>query len=125
MGVLHATGEALTLALSGDAALLAIIGVSLRTTLVSLVMAFPLAVAAGYWLATTRSPARAICIWLVQTALSLPTVLIGLLPKNCACEVEAKAATNARERMIFFMVFWIINLFWLWRRGYSPRRRCD
>jgi len=79
MGVLHSTGEALTLALSGDAALLAIIGVSLRTTLVSLAMAFPLAVAAGYWLATTRSPARAVCIWLVQTALSLPTVLIGLL----------------------------------------------
>lgn len=79
MAVLQATGEAFSLILAGDAALWAIIGVSLRTTALSLSLAFVPAVMVGYWLATTQSPARRGLVWLTQTALSLPTVLIGLL----------------------------------------------
>jgi tungstate transport system permease protein len=42
-------------------------------------LATPVAVVAGYAIAGHRFPGRRIAIWLSQAALSLPTVLIGLL----------------------------------------------
>jgi tungstate transport system permease protein len=77
--LLDATSGAFALLLSGDAALWRIIWVSLKTCLIGLALATPLAVAAGYAIALHRFPGRRIAIWLAQAALSLPTVLIGLL----------------------------------------------
>ncbi|GAB3538160.1 ABC transporter permease [Noviherbaspirillum agri] len=71
--------DAFLLLLSGDAGLWRIIWVSLKTSLVALVIATPLAIAAGYAIAMHRFPGRRFVIWLAQAALSLPTVLIGLL----------------------------------------------
>jgi tungstate transport system permease protein len=77
--MLAATGSAFDLLLSGDAQLWRIIWVSIKTSLGALLIAAPLAVAIGYAIASARFPGRRIVIWLVQAALSLPTVLVGLL----------------------------------------------
>jgi tungstate transport system permease protein len=74
-----ATSGAFALLFSGDAALWRIIWVSLKTSLIGLALAAPVAVAIGYAIAMHRFPGRRIAIWLAQAALSLPTVLIGLL----------------------------------------------
>lgn len=77
--MLDATRSAFILLLSGDAALWGIVWVSLTTSLAALMLAAPVAVAIGYAIASYRFPGRRIAIWLVQAALSLPTVLVGLL----------------------------------------------
>ena len=74
-----ATGGAFTLLLSGDAQLWRVIWVSLKTSLAALLLAAPLAIGIGYAIASYRFRGRRILIWLVQAALSLPTVLVGLL----------------------------------------------
>lgn len=71
--------DAFTLLFSADAALWQIIWVSLKTTVIALTLATPIAVVAGYAIASHAFPGRRIVIWLSQAALSLPTVLIGLL----------------------------------------------
>lgn len=77
--MLGATGDAFDLLFSGDAQLWRIVWVSLKTSVGALLLAAPLAVGIGYAMASYRFPGRRIAIWLVQAALSLPTVLIGLL----------------------------------------------
>lgn len=77
--ILQAVSDAFGLLLSGDAVLWHIIGVSLATTLCALIVAAPLAVAIGYAIASYRFAGRRVAIWLVQAALSVPTVLVGLL----------------------------------------------
>jgi tungstate transport system permease protein len=79
MGLLEATSGAFALLLRGDAALWHIVWVSVKTTLSGLVLATPPAVVLGYLIAMHRFPGRRIAVWLAQAALSLPTVLIGLL----------------------------------------------
>ncbi|TFW10234.1 ABC transporter permease subunit [Oxalobacteraceae bacterium OM1] len=79
MPLLSAIHDAFGLLLSGDAALWRIIWVSLKTTFVALLIAAPLAVAAGYAIAVHKFPGRRLVTWLAQASLSLPTVLIGLL----------------------------------------------
>ncbi|RJG27301.1 ABC transporter permease [Massilia cavernae] len=79
MSLIDATIAAFGLLLSGDAALWQIIWVSLKTTAAALLLAAPFAVVLGYVIASHRFAGRRIAIWLVQAALSLPTVLIGLL----------------------------------------------
>ncbi len=79
MPILEATRDAFGLLASGDAALLEIIWVSLKTSLIALALAAPLAIAAGYLIACHAFPGRRIAIWLTQAAMALPTVLIGLL----------------------------------------------
>jgi len=79
MPLLDAIQAAFALLFSGDAELWQIIRVSLKTALVALVITTPLAVVAGYAIATRSFRGRRIVIWLVQASLSLPTVLIGLL----------------------------------------------
>ena len=56
-----------------------IIWVSLKTSVIGLLLATPVAVLLGYAIASYRFPGRRVAIWLAQAALSLPTVLIGLL----------------------------------------------
>lgn len=79
MHLLTAINDAFALLFSGDAALWQIIWVSLKTSLIALLIAAPVAVLAGYALATRNFKGRRIVIWLAQVSLSLPTVLIGLL----------------------------------------------
>ena len=74
-----ASGAAFDLLLSGDQQLWRIIRVSLQTSVTALLLAAPLAVGIGYAIASTRFTGRRVVIWLVQAALSLPTVLVGLL----------------------------------------------
>lgn len=79
MNLTTAIRDAFALLLSGDAQLWQIIWVSLKTSVVGLLLATPLALLAGYTLATTAFRGRRVAIWLLQAALSVPTVLIGLL----------------------------------------------
>jgi len=77
--MIEATGHAFVLLFSGDPALWNIVWVSMKTALLALLLAAPLSVAAGYWIGANEFPARGVLIWVMQAALSFPTVLIGLL----------------------------------------------
>ncbi len=79
MPLIEAIRDAFSLLASGNADLWHIIWVSLKTTLLALLVATPLAIVAGYAIAAHSFRARRTLIWLVQASLSLPTVLIGLL----------------------------------------------
>jgi tungstate transport system permease protein len=79
MSLFDATLHAFALLFSGDAALWRIIWVSVKTTFLGLLLATPPAVLLGYAIAMHRFRGRRIVIWLAQAALSLPTVLIGLV----------------------------------------------
>ena len=79
MSLFDATAHAFALLFSGDAALWRIIWVSLKTSVIGLLLATPPAVLLGYAIAMHRFPGRRIVVWLAQCSLSLPTVLIGLL----------------------------------------------
>jgi tungstate transport system permease protein len=79
MSLLDAISHAFSLLLSGDPALWRIVWVSVKTSLLGLLLATPPAVLLGYAIAMHRFPGRRIAIWLAQATLSLPTVLIGLL----------------------------------------------
>jgi tungstate transport system permease protein len=79
MYLTDAIHAAFTLLFSGDGALWRIIWISLKTTAIALLIATPIAVLAGYAVATYAFRGRRIVIWLAQVSLSLPTVLIGLL----------------------------------------------
>jgi tungstate transport system permease protein len=79
MHLIDAIRAAFALLVSGDATLWQIVWVSLKTTVAALLIATPIAVLAGYAIATHVFTGRRIVIWLSQAALSLPTVLIGLL----------------------------------------------
>jgi tungstate transport system permease protein len=77
--MLEATRGAFTMLLSGDPALWGIVWISLKTSVLALLLAAPPALLAGYLIASHRFRGRRLLIWLVQAALSLPTVLAGLL----------------------------------------------
>ena len=77
--MIDATRAAFALLFSGDATLWKIIWITLKTSLIGLMLATPLALMAGYAIAAYRFRGRRLVIWLAQAALSLPTVLIGLL----------------------------------------------
>ena len=79
MNISIAIQDAFILLFSGDETLWTIVWVSLKTSLVGLAFATPPALLLGYTIASHAFPGRRIAIWLVQAALSLPTVLIGLL----------------------------------------------
>lgn len=79
MHLTEAVQHAFSLLFSGDATLWQIIWVSLKTSIIALLIATPVAVAAGYLVATRSFAGRRVVIWITQASLSLPTVLIGLL----------------------------------------------
>ncbi|MFC7287182.1 ABC transporter permease [Herminiimonas sp. KBW02] len=79
MSLIDATQAAFGLLFSGDAVLWRIIWISLKTSIIGLLIATPIAVLIGYLIATREFIGRRIVIWIAQAALSLPTVLIGLL----------------------------------------------
>ena len=79
MQLIQAVRDAFALLLSGDPVLWRIIWISLKTSLLGLLLATPLAVGCGYAIASHAFTGRRVLIWLAQVSLSLPTVLIGLL----------------------------------------------
>jgi tungstate transport system permease protein len=79
MSLIQATRDAFALLFSGDATLWQIIWISLKTTLLALAISAPVAVLAGYVIASARFAGRRVVIWIIQVSLSVPTVLIGLL----------------------------------------------
>ncbi len=79
MPLIDATQAAFGLLFSGDPVLWRIVWISLKTSIVGLLIAAPIAVLIGYVIATREFTGRRIVIWIAQAALSLPTVLIGLL----------------------------------------------
>lgn len=79
MDWLATTREALTLLLTGDAELWQVIFVSLRVSLLAMLIAAPPAIAIGYFLAIASFPGRRMLIVIIQGLLASPTVVIGLL----------------------------------------------
>ena len=77
--MLAAFSDALHLLVSFDPVLWGIIRISLQTSLLALLLAAPPAIQAGYLLACRSFRGRRLLLWLIQTSLALPTVLIGLL----------------------------------------------
>lgn len=79
MDYLDALHEAARLLISGDPATWRIAWLSLRVSLLALLIATPFAVALGYVLAVTRFVGRRVIVVLLQSLLSFPTVVVGLL----------------------------------------------
>jgi tungstate transport system permease protein len=79
MSISAAVADAFALLFSGNPELWQIVWVSLKTSVLGLALATVPALLAGYLIASCRFRGRRLLIWLVQAALSLPTVLIGLL----------------------------------------------
>ena len=79
MQLIQAVQDAFALLFSGDPALWEIIWVSVKTTLLALLIATPFAVGCGYAIASHAFAGRRVLIWLAQVSRCLPTVLIGLL----------------------------------------------
>ena len=79
MSLLEATQQAFARLLSGDAELWTIIGISLKVSLTALAIATPFAVGLGFWVASNRFRGRGAVIVLLQSLLSFPTVVVGLV----------------------------------------------
>ena len=72
-------GAAFSLALAGDARLLAIIGLSLKVSLAAVALAAGVGCLIGALVAVGRFPGRRLAIVLLNAAMGLPPVLVGLL----------------------------------------------
>jgi tungstate transport system permease protein len=70
---------ALQLILAVDAELLHIVGLSLRVSLSACAIGALIGLLAGAWIAVARFPGHAILVWLVNTLLALPSVVVGLV----------------------------------------------
>lgn len=79
MELLDTSRQALVLLFSGDAQLWQIVWVSLKVSIAAIVLISPVAVAAGYLLATQRFPGRRFIIVCVQALFAFPTVVVGLV----------------------------------------------
>lgn len=79
MELLDTTRQAFILLFTGDAELWQIVYVSLRVSLIALLLTAPVAIAAGFVLATVPFRGRRTVIVILQGLLSVPTVVIGLL----------------------------------------------
>lgn len=79
MELVDATREAFRLLLSGDGTLWTIVWISLRVSLLALLIATPPAVALGFFLAVASFPGWRACVIALQSLLSFPTVVVGLI----------------------------------------------
>ncbi len=79
MDWLATTREAFLLLLSGDADLWQVIAISLRVSILAMLIAAPPAIAIGYLLATVSFPGRRLLIVITQGLLASPTVVVGLI----------------------------------------------
>ena len=74
-----AFGQAFALMRSGDAALMEIVLLSLRVSLTALAIACLIGMPIGAGLAVTRFPGRGVFILILNAAMGLPPVVVGLL----------------------------------------------
>jgi tungstate transport system permease protein len=72
-------GLALSLVWNADAALLNVVVLSLRVSGLACVVGAVVGLALGAWLAVARFPAHGVAVWLLNTLLALPSVVVGLL----------------------------------------------
>ncbi|MGB9150104.1 MAG: ABC transporter permease, partial [Burkholderiales bacterium] len=79
MELIDSFHQAFSLLLSGDDELWQTIFISLRVSLLALLLATPFAVALGFFLATTNFFGRRIIVVVLQSLLSFPTVVVGLI----------------------------------------------
>ncbi len=79
MDLFQSTRDAFHLLFSGDRELWGIIFVSLRVSLTALAIVAPIAIVAGYFLATKRFLGRRTIVIVIQGLLSFPTVVVGLV----------------------------------------------
>lgn len=79
MDLLAATSEALRLLFTGDAELWTIILISLKVSFTGLLLAAIVAVPVGFLIAVHDFPGRRLVIVLLQSLLSFPTVVVGLI----------------------------------------------
>lgn len=79
MELIETTRQALRLLFSGDTELWRIVWVSLKISVGALLLMSPVAIAAGYLLATHRFPGRRVIIVITQALFAFPTVVVGLL----------------------------------------------
>jgi tungstate transport system permease protein len=79
MDWLATTREAFALLLFGDAELWQIIFISLRVSLLAILIATPVSIGLGYVLATSSFPGRRALIVTIQGLLASPTVVVGLI----------------------------------------------
>ena len=70
---------ALQLITQADTQLLGIVSLSLRVSLTACVLGALLGLMDGAWLAVARFPGHGLLVWLVNTLLALPAVVVGLL----------------------------------------------
>jgi tungstate transport system permease protein len=77
--LLETTQEALRLLFSGDAGLWQIVWISLKVSIGALLLISPLAIVAGYLLATQHFFGRRLVVVVVQALFAFPTVVVGLL----------------------------------------------
>lgn len=74
-----ATQDALRLLVTGDATLWGTVWISLKVSLIALTIATPVAVATGFALASIAFPGRRAAVVVLQSFLSFPTVVVGLV----------------------------------------------
>lgn len=79
MDLFESTRQAFWLLVTGNAELWQIVYVSLRVSLIALVLVAPFAISAGFVLATVPFRGRRTVIVILQGLLSVPTVVVGLL----------------------------------------------
>jgi tungstate transport system permease protein len=79
MELLDASQRAFVLLFSGDRELWQIVYISLKVSLTALLIATLLAVPAGFFLATVHFPGRRAVVIALQSLLSFPTVVVGLM----------------------------------------------
>ncbi len=79
MDLLDTTQQAFGLLFTGDRELWAIIFVSLKVSVLAMMLAAPPAIAIAYWLATATFRGRTLLILLNQGLLAAPTVVVGLM----------------------------------------------
>ena len=70
---------ALDLVLQADAALMQIVGLSLRVSGTACAVGALVGLWLGVWLAVARFPGQGLVVWLLNTLLALPSVVVGLL----------------------------------------------
>jgi len=74
-----ATSEALSLLVSGDAALWEIVGISFKVSSTAILLACPIALVLAFILAYFSFPGRRLLLSVFNTLLAFPAVVIGLL----------------------------------------------
>jgi tungstate transport system permease protein len=77
--IAHSLQLALELIARADAALLGIVGLSLRVSLSACALGMVVGLWGGAWLAVSRFPGHGLLVWALNTLLALPSVVVGLL----------------------------------------------